>query len=95
MVINLAVNIILASMITAKRVVARRFALAMGAHMKGIASQYLATIHIVVDSTIILVLAIIFHIASFNSWAESGLPSAFPALLPFFTHLVELASVSH
>jgi hypothetical protein len=95
---TLFLNIALASMVAMKLLQARRRAVVMGTHMTGLASQYQTVINIVVESAIMWVLSMILYLASFNSHIRdlklSNRISNFDTLLPFFTCLLEIISVS-
>jgi hypothetical protein len=94
---TLALNVLLASMITRRLLLARRAALTMGTHMNGLASQYLTTVTIMVESAGVWILSIILYLACFNSFVRYNLHhfENFPTLVPFFSYLFEITSVSY
>jgi hypothetical protein len=94
---TLALNILLAAMISWKLLLARRAALAKGTHMNGPAAQYLTIVTIIVESAALWISSIILYLACFNSFTHYHLHhfAVFPTLLPFFSYLFEITSVSY
>jgi hypothetical protein len=97
--LTLAFNIVLVFLISARLVLARKAILLMRVHIKGLASQYITTINIVVESTAIWVMSAILYIACINSFLRSPHshnldgPPDFSALFPFFERLYGITSV--
>lgn len=88
--LTLALNILLACMITGKLILARRDALALGERMAQPASQYLTTMTIVVESALMWIVAIALNMISFH-FPDGSFTNA---LWPFFDKLVKITSVS-
>jgi hypothetical protein len=90
-VLTAILNIILASMIAGKLIIARRSALKMGEYMAGPAALYASTVSIVVESAAAWVLSAILYLASLLMFSRTN---AYKALAPLYTFLFELMSVS-
>jgi hypothetical protein len=97
LVFTIAFNIVLTFLISARLVMARRAMLAMGVHIDGLASQYISTINIVVESAAIWVLPAIIHLVALDSFHGHPHnfhgPPDFSALAPFFWRLFLITTV--
>jgi hypothetical protein len=95
---TLTLNTLLASMVVAKLVLARRSALAMGTHMEDPTSQYLTIINTIVESAAMWILPTILYLTGLISCMSAiqslSVPSDFCALSSsFFSPIFDMASV--
>jgi hypothetical protein len=88
MALTLLLNLLLASMIAGKLMIARRYVRALSDRIS--ASQYTSIIGIVVESALAWVLSIVFNLAS----SLCSPSSYFGALWPFFNTIFQIMSVS-
>jgi hypothetical protein len=97
LVFTISFNIVLTLLISVRLVLARRAMLAMGVHIEGLASRYISTINIVVESAAIWVLPAIIHLAAMDSFHGHPHnfhgPPDFSALAPFFWRLFQITTV--